>query len=154
MSQSTRYEIATALAAAVEAAAADLPAKYKRNPTDPANLVRDGSRHLWFTDESDGFIDDKGQQGLRRYTCTLGVIGPDHATADADQFAAEAAMRKAALELAAGNATSSRPNGDGRTVGDLRELQTVFKVEGVDAGGALIVTTFGIDYRRPKPART
>lgn len=141
---SRRLDIANALAAAVQAAPALAGAKFRRNPPDPAN-IKDGARVVFIEDQSDSHIDEKGQQGLRKYVFALGVINRSESPeddADADHDAACDALREAANSLtAADNPTR------------LYEAQTIFKVEGVDVGGALILTTFELTYRRPKPAR-
>lgn len=150
MTQSVRYRIAAGFVAALRADPVLAGAKVRHNPRDPSS-IRDGDRVVFFEDGRDGFLEQPAQQGKRAYSFTLGVIrrGEEdpEAGADADQVAADEALRAAFPEISAELAA------DGAALGPLRERETTYKVEGVDVGGALVLTGYEIEYRKPKPAR-
>lgn len=143
MSQSLRYQISAALVAALRDAAALAGAVVTDNPVTAAALAK-GARIVFLEDLADAPIDQAGQQAKRRFTFGLGVIGRSadaRAGADADYVAAEAAVRGAHATLI----------GTLRC-GPLRERDVVFKAEGIDVGGALVMGTFEVEYLKPRPA--
>lgn len=139
---SLRYQISAALVQALHAADALADAVVLDNPRDPQALAK-GARVVFLEDQRDGFIDQASQQGKRRFVFTVGVInrsGADRAGADADHVAAEAAIRAAHGELMR----------DLRC-GPLRETEVAFRAEGIDVGGALVLSTFEVEYLKPRP---
>lgn len=139
---SQRWRISDTLLRALRAAAALDGVPVLDNPRDP-QAIRAGSRIVFVEDQADRFLDQAGQQGKRCYVFTLGVIcrgADDRAGADADYEAAEAAIRGAHGELLR----------DLRC-GPLRETEIVFRAEGIDVGGALVLGTFEIEYLKPRP---
>lgn len=140
---SIRYQVSAAIVAAVRAHAGLQGAVVLDNPTDPAALSK-GERVVFVEDQTDGFIDQANQQGKRRFVFTLGVINRsagDREGADADYEAAEAAIRGAHGALMRQ-----------QRCGPLREREVVFRVDGIDVGGALVLGTFEVEYLKPRPA--
>lgn len=122
----------------------------KHNPRGPAPLS-DGSRVVFFEAQSDGFIDQAGQVGKRRFSFVLGVInradGTAEAGADADYVMADEVIRGAYQEVAAMLAAIKAQ------CGPLREREVAFRVDDIDVDGALVLGTFDIEYLRPKAPR-
>lgn len=146
MSQSLRYQISAAVFGALAAAAASgkplAGAVVLDNPRDP-QAIRKGKRIVFFEDQRDGFIDQAAQQNRRSFRFAVGTISrdaDDRAAADADHEAAVAAIRGAHTALI----STLR-------CGPLRETETVFRAEGIDVGGALVMSTFEIEYVKPRP---
>lgn len=140
---SQRYLISATLMAALRSAADLADALVLDNPTE-AQALSKGDRIVWIEDQADDPIEQAAQQGKRRFTFALGVINrtsDDRAGADVDHQAALAAITKAHTPLMRDH-----------RCGPLREGQTVFRVEGLDIGGALILTTYTVEYLRPRPA--
>lgn len=140
---SQRYLISATLLAALRSAADLADALVLDNPTE-AQALSKGDRIVWIEDQADDPIEQAAQQGKRRFTFALGVINrtsDDRAGADVDHQAALTAITKAHTPLMRDH-----------RCGPLREGQTVFRVEGLDIGGALILTTYTVEYLRPRPA--
>lgn len=140
---SQRLLISNTLVAALRSAADMVGAQILDNPTEAQGLAK-GDRVVWIEDQVDDPIEQAGQQGKRRFTFALGVINrtsDDRAGADADHQAALSAITKAHTALMRDH-----------RCGPLREGQTVFRVEGLDIGGALILTTYTVEYLRPRPS--
>ena len=143
MSHSIRYRISAAVVAALRTAPALAEAKVLDNPAD-ASALQAGERLVLLEDQSDRFIDQKNQQGKRRFVFTLGAINrsaDDRAGADADYAAAEAAVRGVHKQLMSTLGC-----------GPLHEEEVTFRVEGIDVGGALVLGTFAVEYLKPRPA--
>lgn len=143
MSHTLRYQISAALLEALQEATALAGAVVMDNPVTAAALAK-GDRIVFLEDLSDGFIDQANQQGKRRFVFGVGAIcrkAAARAGADADYAAAEAAVRAAHTTLM----STLR-------CGPLRERDVVFKAEGLDVGGALVLGTFEVEYLKPRPA--
>lgn len=143
---SLRYRIGAALLTALELAAQPGEALdgvvVLDNPRDP-QAIRKGRRIVFVEDQSDRLVDQAAQQGKRVYVFTLGVINRDEhdrAGADADHEAAEAVIRATHTALM-----------QTLRAGPLRETSTVFRAEGIDVGGALVLATFEVEYLKPRP---
>ena len=143
MSNSIRYRISAALVEALRAAPDLAGAKVLDNPSDPSALQA-GERLVLVEDQTDRFVDQKNQQGRRRFVFTIGAINrtaDDRAGADADYAAAEAAIRGAHKVLMST-----------LHCGPLHEEEVTFRVEGIDVGGALVLGTFSVEYLKPRTA--
>lgn len=143
MSNSIRYQISAAIVAALRAAPDLAEAKVLDNPSD-ASALQAGERLVLVEDQTDRFIDQKNQQGKRRFVFTIGAINrttDDRAGADADYQAAEAAVRGAHKVLMSTLGC-----------GPLHEEEVTFRVEGIDVGGALVLGTFAVEYLKPRTA--
>jgi hypothetical protein len=140
---SIRYRISAAIVEALRAAPALAGVKVLDNPTD-ASALQAGERLVLVEDQTDRFIDQKNQQGKRRFAFTLGAINRsanDRAGADADYQAAEAAVRGTHKHLMSTLGC-----------GPLHEEEVTFRVEGIDVGGALVLGTFSVEYLKSRPA--
>lgn len=150
MAQSIPYRISAVFVAALRAALEPAGVVVKYNPRGPTPL-RDGPRVVFFEAQSDGFIDQAGQVGKRRFRFAVGVInrteGEAEAGADVDYVTAEAAIRGAYQDVAAMLASIKAQ------AGPLREGETSFRVDDIDVDGALVLIPFEIEYFRPKAAR-
>lgn len=140
---SVRYLVSRAVFEALRDAPELAGARVLDNPSEPQALAA-GERIVFVEDQSDGFIDQSGQAGTRRFVFAIGVINRTSAAragADADYVAAEAAVRERHTALI-------RELG----CGPLREREVSFRVEAIDVGGALVLGTFEVEYRRPRRA--
>lgn len=138
---SVRYLISRAVFEALRDAPELAGARVLDNPSEPQALAA-GERIVFVEDQSDGFIDQAGQAGTRRFVFAVGVINRSssaRAGADADYVAAEAALRSRHTELI-----------KELSCGPLRERDVSFRVESIDVGGALVLGTFEVEYRRPR----
>jgi hypothetical protein len=145
--QSIPYLLSQALVQALGAAPDLAGAVVKDNPTDPQQLS-DGARLVFVEDKGDAPLSRPGQAEGRTFTVTVGVINRtegDRAGADADMQAAKTAVQAATLEAGRVLVASKRI----LAIQAAREGQRAYRVEGIDVGGAMVVTTFDIDYRTP-----
>jgi len=144
MSQSIPYQISAAVFAAIQASPALDGAVLLDNPTSPAAL-QDGDRVVFIEDQSDELNKQPSTAEQRTFSLTVGVINRSseaRAGADADMEAVKLVMRNITAQLTA--------------IGSLRlprEGRRTYRLEGIDVGGALIVTEFLIDYLNPRPKR-
>ena len=137
--QSLRFQIGAAIVQALSSAPALADAVVIDHPKTPSDLSK-GTRVIFVEDQADSLVDQPNQQAKRSFVFTVGVINrtaQDRAGADADHLAAEAAIRAAYPILASTLGC-----------GPLRELDVRFRVEGLDVGGALILTTYAVEYRK------
>jgi hypothetical protein len=123
------------------------------NPTDPSPLSK-GVRIVWLEDQDDSPVDKPGQAEMRTFSFAVGVINrtkapEDRLGADADMLAAKTIVQQTLLlagrELVAAKQIT--------TFSPPREGKRSYKVEGIDVGGALILTHFEFDYRTPAVSR-
>ncbi len=147
MSQSIPFLLSQAIVQALGAAPALAGAKVHDNPADPAALA-DGARLVFVEDKADAPINQPGQAMGRTFTITVGVINrsaADRSGADEDMEFAKAVVQATAM------ATCKALQADRRVVSFAppREGARGYRVEGLDVGGALIHTSFEIDYRTP-----
>jgi len=141
------YRLSQAIVQALGAAPELTGATVKDNPTDPSHLA-EGDRIVFVEDKVDGPINKPGQAEGRTFTVTVGVINRTAAAragADADMEAAKAIVQASALATGRVLVNEKRLNGFNAP----REGQRGYRVEGLDVGGALVFTTFDIDYRTP-----
>lgn len=142
--QSQRFQISAAIFEALSTAPALAGAVFVNQPKAPADLSK-GTRVIFLEDQGDSLIEQPNQQARRSFSFALGVINrtsQDGAGADADHLAAEAAIRQAHQTVLV------------KTFGcgPLRELEVRFKVEGLDVGGALILASYAVEYRKWRQA--
>jgi hypothetical protein len=144
MSQSIPFQISAAMLSALQSAPAFDGARLLDNPTSAAALM-DGDRVLFVEDQHDELNKQPNATEQRTFTLTVGVINRSaeaRAAADADMEAVKQALRSITAQLVG--------------IGSLRlprEGRRTYKLEGIDVGGALIVTEFLIDYLNPRPPR-
>lgn len=144
MSQSIPYQVSAAIVAALQGDAAFDGARVLDNPTS-AQALTDGERVVFVEDQLDELVQQPGTTEQRVFTATIGVInrGPAaRADADADMEHVKRCVRAATAALAA-LGVRRLP----------REGKRTYRLEGIDVGGALIVTQFLIDYLNPRPSR-
>jgi hypothetical protein len=132
MSQSVPFTVSAAVVAALRA------------QLEPDGIVR----VVLVEDKDDAPIDKPGQAEGRTFGFVVGVINRSagaRAAADADMERVKAiatkAARDACLALQAVKTIVSFQYP--------RETQRTYRIEGIDVGGALILTRFEIDYRLP-----
>lgn len=142
--QSLRYQISAAIVQALSTAPALAGAVVLDHPKSPSDLSR-GPRVIFVEDQTDSLIDQPNQQGKRLFSFAVGVINrtaQDRAGADADYLVAEAAIRQVHQTVLAATLRC----------GPLRDLDVRFKVEGLDVGGALILASYAVEYRKERQA--
>lgn len=138
--QSLRYQISAAIVQALSTAPALSGAVVLDHPKAPSDLSK-GTRVVFVEDQTDDLIDQPNQQDKRSFSFAVGVINrtaQDRAGADVDHLAAEAAIRKVHQSTLVATLRC----------GPLRELGVRFKVEGLDVGGALILASYAVEYRK------
>lgn len=147
MSQSVPYTLSAAVVIALRATLEADGAVVRDNPTTRAALEQ-GERVIFVEDEGDAPTDKPGQAEGRTFGFTVGVINrsaDSRAGADADMQAVKGqvptALMAACRQLQADKAivTFQAP----------REGRRSYRIEGIDVGGALILTRYEIDYRTP-----
>lgn len=137
MAQSVRFRVGAAVLGALQAEFTGGDVRVFDNPPD-AKALSAGARLVFVEDQSDAFVDQAAQRGKRRYVFTLGVVGRTadaRAQADRDYLVARTVVRNTHTALMR----------DLR-VGPLRERDVVFRVDGIDVGGALVLGTFEAEY--------
>lgn len=142
--QSLRFQISAAIVEALRTAPALADAVVIDHPKSPSDLSK-GTRVIFVEDQSDDLIDQPNQQDKRSFGFSVGVINrtaQDRAGADADHLAAEAAIRQCHQSVLVATLRC----------GPLRELGVRFKVEGMDVGGALILASYAVEYRKGRQA--
>lgn len=146
------YQISRAMLAALAAAPELVGATLRDNPTSPADFT-DGDRVLFLEDGADSPLGQKeGQKEFRAFTLNVGVIrraSEARAGADLDMVVVRRTLNKA------WNAFLSAATQAGVLAmgGSLEEGQRSHKIEGIDVGGALIVTAFSFSYREQTQTR-
>lgn len=147
MSQSVPFQFSAAIVAALRLQLEPDGVVVRDNPTNPADLSG-GSRVVFVEDEADDLRDKPGQAEGRTFAVNVGVINRTadaRAGADADMVAIKAcitsAVAAAALVMVRDKALLAAQA--------VREGRRSYKVEGIDVGGALVLTRFEIDYRTP-----
>lgn len=143
--------ISAAVVAALEADTELAGATVVDNPITPSALDV-GERVVFVEDKDDAPLDKPGQAEGRTFGFFVGVI---NRTAGARVGADNDMERvKRVATLAARNACRDMLQAQEIVKFEYpREMQRTYRVEGLDVGGALIVTRFEIDYRLPPPAR-
>jgi hypothetical protein len=112
------------------------------NPTRASDLS-EGSRIVFFEDQSDKLSSQPGQSAKRIYTFVVGVINrTDDARrgAHADYRAAKRIVRASMPEIL----KLVQPEGRGLVEGDVS-----YRLENIDVGGGLVLGLFSLDYRDP-----
>lgn len=151
---SVPHTISAAVVAALEADLELAGATVIDNPITPSAL-EDGARVVFVEDKDDAPIDKPGQAEGRSFGFIVGVINRTATArtgADTDMERAKAVATKAARD-------ACKAMVDARQLVLFqypREMLRTYRIEGLDVGGALILTRFEIDYRLPptRPAAT
>jgi len=146
-SQSIPYQLSQAIVSALRLQFEADGVVVRDNPTSLADL-NTGSRVVFVEDDADDLRDKPGQAEGRTFGVNVGVINRTadaRAGADADMVAIKAcittAVAAAALVMVRDKALLAAQA--------VREGRHTYKVEGIDVGGALVLTRFEIDYRTP-----
>jgi hypothetical protein len=146
------YQISRAMLAALAAVPELAGVTLRDNPTSVPDLT-DGDRILFLEDGPDSPLGQKeGQKEFRSFTLSVGVISRDSQArekADLDMVVVRRTLNKAwNAFLSAGTQAGILAMG-----GSLEEGQRSHKIEGIDVGGALIVTAFSFSYREQTQTR-
>lgn len=114
-----------------------------RNPRTQLTLAH-GQRAIIVREQADDLMDSAGQTETRRYSVIVGAISRRHDEPDADADALWESTRKAIVAAVPAMTTATN---SARVL--LREQSTQFDVEPLDSGGAAVLTTWVVQYRRP-----
>lgn len=117
-------------------------ARVVHNPRSPASLGQ-GAYTVFVKDQTDTLADKAGQMERRSHQFLLGVVArSDAAESDADALheAAACALRAALKPLLQ----------QGRVV-NLSEVNTQFEAASLEIDGALCLSTWELQYRKPGP---
>ena len=153
MSQSIPYQLSAAVVSALTAEMGPTGVSVIDNPTTVAALDK-GRRVVFVEDRDDNLISKEGQAEARTFSFVIGVINrTDGARAGAD---ADMQQAKAVATLAARDACMALVASKALVISQYpREGQRTYRHERIDIDGALILTSFEIDYRLPsRPAGT
>lgn len=147
MSQSVPFLFSAAIVAALRDQLEADGVVVQDNPTSP-NQIEQGARIVFVEDQDDDLLNKPGQSEGRTFGFSIGVINrtPDaRSGADADSQRAKG-VATAALMAAGRDLQASKT-----IVGFQapREGRRTYRLEGIDVGGALILTRYEIDYRLP-----
>lgn len=144
MPQSTPYQLSTAIVAALRLQFDPDGVAVRDNPSTPSQLA-DGERVVFVEDVDDDRIAQPNMAERRVFKVNIGVINRSadaRAACDADMQSVKAVMVRdipaACRQLKQAGAA------DGFSAP--REGKRVYRIEGIDVGGALIVTQFEIEY--------
>lgn len=150
MSQSIPYQLSAAVVSALTAQMGPTGVTIVDNPTTPAPL-ESGTRVLFVEDRDDNPINKPGQAEAHTFSFAIGVINRSagaRAGADADMQAAKPIVTKALRDACLALQTAKAITGFQYP----REGQRTYRHERIDVDGALILTSFEIDYRLPHSA--
>ncbi len=159
MSQSIPYRLSQAVVAALRAQFEPLGATVRDNPTSRAAL-NEGARVVFVEDEQDqpgtassgAQPNQPNQAEARSFAMAVGVIARTddaRAQADADMEQVKATLRDAVLA----ETRSMTAAGDILATAMPLEGQRLYRLDGIDVGGALVLTRFLISYRLPSLGR-
>lgn len=148
MSQSVPYQLSQAIVGALRGALESDGVAVHDNPTSRATLA-DGARVVFVEDNEDGpRAGQPNQAEQRTFTFAVGVINRTaaaRAACDADMVAC-----KNVISAHGPVACRTLKDAGALTVfSAVRESRRIYKIEGIDVGGALILTQFDIDYTVP-----
>lgn len=117
-------------------------ARVVHNPRSPAGLGQ-GAYTVFLKDQTDTLADKSGQTEKRSHQFLLGVVArSDDAECDAD------ALHEAAADAL--RATLKPLMQHGRVV-NLSEVNTQFEAASLETDGALCLSTWELQYRKPGP---
>jgi len=159
MSQSIPYRLSQAVVAALRAQFEPLGATVRDNPTSRAAL-NEGARVVFVEDEQDqpGSASNNAQPNQpnqaegRSFALAVGVIARTddaRAQADADMEQVKTTLRDAVLAETRAMVAA----GQILTVVMPLEGQRLYRLDGIDVGGALVLTRFLLSYRLPSLGR-
>lgn len=112
------------------------------NPTRSSTIGDDGSRVVFYEDSVDRSKEAAQTPRARSFVfaiCTINRTTDARRGAHADQRAAVNVVRSALSSV----------KGAAWAISKLREGDTTYRLEGLEVGGALVLTSFSIDYRDP-----
>lgn len=159
MSKSIPYRLSQAVVAALRAQFEPVGAAVRDNPVSRAAL-NEGARVLFVEDEQDqpgtpasaALPSQPNQAEGRTFVVSVGVIARTEdarAQADADMEQVKATLRDAVLDA------TRQMVAAGELLGVVMPLegQRLYRLDGVDVGGALVLTRFFLSYRLPTIGR-
>lgn len=138
---SLRWQAMQTLKAALQAAPALAGVRVVHNPRTPASLGQ-GAHMVFLKDQTDALRDKSGQMESRNHQFLLGAVARTDAAdgeADALHEAASDVLRAALKTLLPGRVTN------------LSETATQFEAAGLEIDGALVLSTWDLQYRKPGP---
>lgn len=147
MSQSVPFLLSAAVVAALREQLEPDGVVVQDNPTSPSQIEQ-GARVVFVEDQDDDLLNKPGQAEGRTFGFVVGVINRAADTrsgADADSQRAKS-IATAALMAAGRDLQASKTI---VTFQAPREGRRTYRIEGIDVGGALILTRYEIDYRLP-----
>lgn len=150
--QSIPYQLSQGVVQALRDQFEPTGAIVRDNPTSKSALSA-GDRILFVEDWEDGPIAQPNQAERRTFSLNIGVINrtaDDRTGADADMVLAKEAASKGLLVTG----RALKATGALHTFAAPREGKRIYRVEGLDVGGALIVTRLEIDYVTPPVTTT
>jgi hypothetical protein len=143
MANSTRYRIHQVFKTVLTPVAASNSAALLTNPVLPMGLKEHGNRVLFTLDRGDDLMEQPGQKEKRRAKLVVGAfVRSDDADNDADQlhFAARTAIKRIKLALTAQSIDTI-----------VREVQTESELKEHAVEGALLLSSFEIEYKETYP---
>ena len=138
---SLRWSLMQTLLAALQASPALAGVRVVRNPRGPASLAH-GAHTVFLKDQNDTLVSKAGQVEKRTHQFLLGVVArTDGADGEADALheAAADVLRGALRTLLQGRAEN------------LGESNTQFEAASLEIDGALCLSTWELQYRKPGP---
>lgn len=139
---SQRWDAMQTLLAALQAATALTGVLVVHNPRSPVNLAQ-GNHMVFLKDQTDTLIEKAGQMEKRTHQFELGAIART-AAADAEADA----LHEAAADVLRATRKSLMAS---RRVENLSELVTQFETGNLEIDGALVSSTWQIQYRKLGP---
>jgi hypothetical protein len=143
MANSTRYRIHQVFKTVLTPVAASNSAALLTNPVLPVGLKEHGNKVLFTLDRGDDLLEQPGQREKRRAKFLVGAfVRSDDADNDADQlhFAARTAIKRIKAAMALEGIDTL-----------VREVQAEQEVKEHAVEGALLLSSFEIEYKETYP---
>ena len=139
---SVRWGAVQTLLAALQAAPALAGARVVHNPRTPASLGQ-GVYTVFIKDQTDTLTDKSGQAEKRSHQLLLGTVArSEHADCEAD------ALHEAACDVLR---SALKVLMQEKRVVNLTEESTQFEAASLEIDGALCLSTWSLQYRKPGP---
>jgi hypothetical protein len=143
MANSTRYRIHQVFKTVLTPVATNNSAALLTNPVLPVGLKDSGNKVLFTLDRGDDLLEQPGQKEKRKAKLVMGAfVRSDDADSDADQlhFAARTAIKRIKVALTAQGIDTL-----------VREVQTEQELKELAVEGALLLSSFEIEYKEIYP---
>lgn len=138
---SLRWQAMQTLLAALQAAPGLAGVRVVRNPRAPGTLAQ-SAHTVFLKDQTDTLADKRGQMQSRSHQFLLGAVArTDAADCEAD------ALHEAAAEVL----RAAIPGILAERVVNLSEVSTQFEAASLEIDGALVLSTWELQYRKPGP---